>query len=134
MKPDFLGRLDALAGKRRSFVAGGGTGDATKGDDDDLPMLTDVVDIAEVSGDQPNNLSHGLSEPLLESMAAELANAVQQRLTADFPMLLDEAAERLSLELRRGIHQITEAAIRDYMARRRQLSLPLDDLDDAKAP
>ena len=134
MKPDFLGRLDALAGKRRSFVAGGGAGDATKSDDDDLPMLTDVVDIAEVSGDQPNNLSHGLSEPLLESMAAELANAVQQRLTADFPMLLDEAAERLSLELRRGIHQITEAAIRDYMARRRQLSLPLDDLDDAKAP
>jgi iron-sulfur cluster repair protein YtfE (RIC family) len=135
LKPDFLGRLDALAGKRRSFVAGSaGAGDSAKGDDDDLPMLTEVVDITEVSGDQPNSLSHGLSEPLLESMAAELANAVQQRVTADFPMLLEEATQRLSLELRRGIHQITEAAIRDYMARRRQLSLPLDDTVEDKAP
>ena len=29
-------------------------------------------------------------------------------------------------ELRRGMHQIAESAVRDYLARRRQLSLPLD--------
>lgn len=127
MKPDFLGRLDALAGRRRSFVAAGAATGESRPDDEDLPMLTEVVDITEVSGDQPNSLSHGLSEPLLESMAAELANAVQQRLTTDFPLLLEDATGRLAQELRRGIHQITESAIRDYMASRRQLRLPLDD-------
>lgn len=127
MKPDVLGRLDALAGRRRSFVAGGATGtEPARSEDDDLPLLTEVVDIAEVSGDQPHNRSQVLSEPLLEAMAAELANAVQQRLTADFPALLDDAVDRLANELRRGMHQITESAIRDYLARRRQLSLPLD--------
>lgn len=127
MKPDVLGRLDALAGKRRSFVAGGAAGtEPARNEDDDLPLLTEVVDIAEVSGDQPHSRSQGLSEPLLEAMAAELANAVQQRLTADFPALLDEAVGRLSDELRRGMHQIAESAVRDYLARRRQLSLPLD--------
>jgi hypothetical protein len=135
LKLDVMGRLDALAGKRRSFVAGGATtADANRHDDEDLPMLTEVVDIAEVSSDQPNSLSHAISEPLLETMAAELANAVQQRLTADFPLLLDDAVERLAVELRRGMHQITESAIRDYLARRRQLNLPLDDTGTTDAP
>ena len=126
---DVIGRLDALAGKRRSFVAGGSAADASRQDDDDLPLLTEVVDIAEVTSEQPNSLSHRISEPLLDAMAGELSHAIQQRLTADFPALLDDAVERLSAELRRGMHQITEAAIRDYLNRRRQLSLPLDGED-----
>lgn len=129
MKPDVIGRLDALAGKRRSFVAGTATAaePAPRTEDDDLPVLTEVVDISDVSGDQPNSGSHGLAEPLLEAMAAELSNAVQQRVTTEFPGLLDEALDHLAAELRRGIHQITESAVRDFLARRRQLSLPLDD-------
>ena len=126
---DVIGRLDALAGKRRSFVAGGSAADASRQDDDDLPLLTEVVDIAEVTSEQPNSLSHRISEPLLDAMAGELSHAIQQRLTADFPVLLDDAVGRLSAELRRGMHQITEAAIRDYLHRRRQLSLPLDGED-----
>ena len=128
MKPDVIDRLDALAGKRRSFVAqGAAETESPRQEDDDLPILTEVFDISEVSGDHPNNLTHTLSDPLLESIAAELTHAVQQRMTSDLPVLLDEALSRLAKDLRQGIHQISEAAIRDYLARRRQLTLPLDE-------
>lgn len=128
MKPDVIDRLDALAGKRRSFVAQGlPVTESLRPDDDDLPILTEVVDISEVSGDQPNSISHGLSDPMIESMSIELANSFQQRMTSDLPLVLDEALARLAAELRHGIHQIGEAAIRDYLARRRQMTLPLDE-------
>lgn len=135
MKPEVLGRLSALTGKRRSFVAqGASVPEAVRGDgeDDDLPILTEVVDISEVSGDRPNR--HAGLNPHLEAMAAELSHVVQQRMASDLPALLDESLDRLAAELKKGIHQITEVAIRDYLARQAQLSLPLDGDAPKKKP
>jgi hypothetical protein len=137
MTRDVVERLDALIQKRRSYVARdnapSGTGAGGQWidvpvaihEDDDVPVLTEVVDIAEVSTDAPATAGPTPIEPMLDAIAAELANSLQQRLTDELPPLLDTAFEHFSAEVRAGIRGITETAVRDFIERRRQLNLPL---------
>lgn len=136
MTRDIVDRLDALIQKRRSYVAqvdppNGAAGGrpievaAAVNEDDDVPVLTEVVDIAEVSIDAPATAGPTPVEPMLDAIAAELANALHQRLADELPSLLDTAFEHFSDEVRAGIRGITETAVRDFIERRRQLNLPL---------
>ena len=128
---EVIGRLDALAGRRRSFLAAGAQQPPPEPtEDEDLPVLTEVVDINEVSGDQPNAMHGGALDPLIEEVVAGLAHAVQQRLSNALPVLLENAMQRVSDEVRQGLHEATENAIRDYLAKQRQMSLPLETTPD----
>lgn len=139
MTRDVVDRLDALIRKRRSYVAQGDLPRETgarapqveafpaANEDDDVPVLTEVVDIAEVSTDAPIRTGPTPIEPMLDAIAAELVNALQQRLADELPPLLDTAFEHFSAEVRVGIRGITDTAVRDFIERRRQLNLPLVD-------
>ena len=93
-------------------------------DDDDVPILTEVVDVPAVSADQPAAVAHAPLEPLLDAMANDLTLLLQQRMAQDLPPVLEQAFARFGDELRRGIAEIAENAARDFVARRSQLHLP----------
>jgi len=99
--------------------------------DDDIPVLTEVVDLAAVSADAPNEQEAGidleaLRETLADTLAAELAHSIEQRLAAELPSLVEATLANLQDDLKQGIIAATEAALRDFIARRQQLQLPLE--------
>jgi len=117
--------------RRRSFVAAT-TRDAEFTntplptiDDDDLPVLTDVVP-AEVE-----QVSEASSEPdeeaLLSIIAADLVHSIEQQLAIELPTLIEATLINAQNELRAGVNSTLEMALRDFLARRQQLRLPLDD-------
>lgn len=132
-RADTLMRLgeSTLGGRRRrSFVAT----PTTKGvaanrrtpvsDDDDLPVLTEVVSAeAAVSEGSPDRFD----ETQVLILASDIAYAISQQLTEEMPTLLETALLNAGEELRAGISATMETALRDFIARRKQLHLPLDD-------
>lgn len=118
-----VSRIDALVKRRRSFVAADATLPAArKRDDEDVPLLTEVIDLGAAPGtdsEAPVPL-----EPLIQALAADLAHALEYRLQADLPGLLDAAFERLASDLRQGIAGVAESAVRDFLGRQQQLRLP----------
>lgn len=143
-EPDpLVSRIDALVKHRRSFVAraagpaAGGAGDeaapvtdaaperATGAPDEDVPLLTEVIDLGEASS--PDDAAPIPLEPLIQALAADLAHALEYRLQTDLPAVIDTALERLSTDLRSGVAQVAESAIRDFLGRQQQLRLPLGD-------
>ncbi len=94
-------------------------------DDDDLPVLTDVVP-AEVE-----QVSEASSEPdeeaLLSIIAADLVHSIEQQLAIELPTLIEATLINAQNELRAGVNSTLEMALRDFLARRQQLRLPLDD-------
>lgn len=128
-----VSRIDALVKRRRSFVARTGAppaADAPASDakqlaatDEDVPMLTEVIDLAEASS--PEDVAPVPLEPLIQALAADLAHALEYRLQADLPGVVDAALDRLSADLRAGMARVAESAIRDFLGRQQQLRLPL---------
>lgn len=105
--------------------------DLTPEADDDIPVLTEVVDLATVSADAPDEREAGidleaLRETLADTLAAELAHSIEQRLAAELPSLVEATLANLQDDLKQGIIAATEAALRDFIARRQQLQLPLE--------
>jgi len=128
---DVVDRIDSLVNRKRVFVAGAGTAAANRSaaEDEDIPMLTEVVDISEVSSDAPTSVAHPPIEPLLDAVTLEFASQLQQRFAQELPDLIDEATERLKIELQQTVHRITDQTLRDFVAKRQQLPLPLPDAD-----
>lgn len=141
-----VSRIDALVRHRRSFVARVTSGPVPPGDappaaagpaksataDEDVPLLTEVIDLAEASPEEASaQLGRMPLEPLIQALAADLAHALEYRLQNDLPAVVDAALERLSDDLRTGVARITESAIRDFLGRQQQLRLPLDERRDA---
>lgn len=135
-KDDVLNRIDSLIhpGKhrRRSFLATPPAPTVTSGadevasapGDEDIPVLTEVVPPeAAVSEAAPDRFD----ETLVSILAADLAHSIEQRLGVEIPSLIEATLESLEQDLRRGIVAATEAALRDFLARRQQLRLPLDE-------
>lgn len=130
-----VSRIDALVKHRRSFVARTAPGPATAGDaqpaaarpaaEEDVPLLTEVIDLAEASS--PDDAAPVPLEPLIQALAADLAHALEYRLQAELPGVVDAALERLSADLRAGVARVAESAIRDFLGRQQQLRLPLAD-------
>jgi hypothetical protein len=98
-------------------------------EDDDLPVLTEVVSAeAAVSEDR----SDRFDETQVSMLASEIAHAIGQQLTFELPNLLEATLLTAGEELRAGITATMETALRDFIARRKQLRLPLDEPDNEK--
>lgn len=123
--------------RRRSFVAST-TVTATpavhlsppSSDDDDLPLLTDVVIPAPTGPEE--DVDH-MASRLRSTLAADLADLVDRRLSSELPALLDAALVKAADHLRHGIAATIDTALRDFVAERGQLRLPLAEPDSGQA-
>lgn len=135
---DVVSRADSLM-RRRSFVATPPPApepvltlddfpvliaEAIPATDDDIPVLTEEVlpDIpaSSISRDR-------FDETLATRLASEFAHSLERRLAAELPTLVEASLAVLESDLRRGILDIANDAIKDFVARREQLRLPLED-------
>lgn len=135
---DVVERADSLMRRRRSFVATPVNKVVTEVasaptpviEDDDLPVLTEVVSAdAAVSEAVSKAGPDRFDETQLSLMATEIAHAIGQQLTSELPSLLESALLNAGEELRAGITATMETVLRDFIARRKQLSLPLNEPD-----
>ena len=127
---DVVDRIDSLMKRRRSFVAKTASSSESASaplpasDDNDLPVLTEVVSaeaaVSEVSPDR-------FDETQVSLLASDIAHAIGQQLTYELPTLLEATLLNAGEELRAGITSTMETALRDFIARRKQLRLPLDE-------
>ncbi|MFZ4535251.1 hypothetical protein [Propionivibrio sp.] len=129
---DIVERADSLMRRRRSFVATptskaeSASVPLLENDDDDLPVLTEVVSEAAVS-EAAAITTERFDETQVSLLASEIAHAIGQQLTYELPTLLEATLITAGEELRAGITATMETALRDFIARRKQLSLPLDE-------
>ena len=130
---DVVDRADSLMRRRRSFVAARPRAPEIAKpasvplpaiEDDDLPVLTEVVSADAAGFDER---SERLDETQVSLLASDIAHAIGQQLTFDLPSLLETALLNAGEELRAGITATMESALRDFIARRKQLRLPLDE-------
>ena len=129
-RSDIVERADSLMRRRRSFVAtSAATADHAStpmtGDDDDLPVLTEVVPEGGTVEPVTEHRSAPLDEAQVSLLASEITHAIEQQLAFELPTLIEASLISASEELRAGITSTIEAAIGDYVARRKQLRLPL---------
>ncbi|MCP5269270.1 MAG: hypothetical protein H6943_09560 [Zoogloeaceae bacterium] len=136
---DIVSRADSLMRRRRSFVA------ASTVQLEDFPVLTDPVtppqefDIPvlteEVMPEAPAAAASRdrFDETLAARLSAEFAHSLERRLAAELPSLVEASLAVLEADLRRGILDTANDAIKDFLARREQLRLPLDDQDNDPA-
>ena len=68
-----------------------------------------------------------LDETQVSLIAAEMSEAIQQQLVFELPTLIEAVLVSAGEELRAGITETMEMAMRDFIARRKQLRLPLDE-------
>ena len=133
---DVVDRADWLMRRRRSFVATPPASQPAHIDivetpriveEDDIPVLTEVVSAeAAVSEESP----HREDDTQITLLASDLAHAIGQQLTYELPTLLEAVLINAGEELRIVIAETMEAALRDDIARRKQLRLPLEDTND----
>lgn len=139
---DVLDRADSLITKRRrTFIAArreASSPDASvmpkleeivfaaapSADDEDLPVLTEVVPpeaaVSEASADR-------FDETLMSILVSDVAHAIEHQLAIELPTLIEASLLAVQEELRSGICTTVELALRDFLARRQQLRLPLDE-------
>lgn len=135
---------DRLAGRRRiyqrrSFVAAavatprtapGDTTRTSRSDSDDVPVLTDVVlPILPVSP-APVDPAKAVDKELLAAalrvtLAADLAEAIAQQLANDLPEIVAATLSVAAEGLRQEVAATIDRVLRDFLAQRGQLRLPL---------
>ena len=133
---DVVDRADTLMRRRRTFVAARPrapeiappipTPPLQAAEDDDLPVLTEVVAV-DAAGFTEH--SERFDETQVSLLASDIAHAIGQQLTSDLPNLLETTLLNAGEELRAGITATMETALRDFIARRKQLQLPLEEPD-----
>ena len=93
-------------------------------EDEDLPVLTEIVApeaaISEASPDR-------FDETLVSIIVSDITHAIEQQLAIELPTLIEASLLSVTEELRAGISATMAMALRDFLARRQQLRLPLDD-------
>ena len=127
-------RADSLMRRRRSFVAAPPASLPAQivetpqvVEEDDIPVLTEVVSAeAAVYEGSP----HRVDDTQITLLASDLAHAIGRQLAYELPTLLEAVLINAGEELRVGITETMETALRDYIARRKQLRLPLEDTID----
>jgi len=134
MRPESAG-----ARRRRSFVAGVGrkderaeqAGTAAQSsptlEDEDLPVLTEVIPEEQLAPPPEPPKPEQDDETLLAIIAADLVHSLENQLAIELPTLIEATLLSAQSELRNGINSTLEMALRDFLARRQQLRLPLDD-------
>lgn len=138
---DIVSRADSLMRRRRSFVAGtpataatGAIGDqlpppaapVASEADEDIPVLTEEVMPDMPAAGAPRDR---FDETLAARLASEFSHTLERRLAAELPSLVEASLAVLEADLRRGILDTADSAIKDFIARREQLRLPLDEPD-----
>ncbi len=99
-------------------------------EEDDLPVLTEIVPSQEDEQElAPQTGPRELDEEEVAHLAADIVEAVGKQLAYELPTLLEATLLNASEELRAGIASTMDSALRDYLARRKQLSLPLEEPD-----
>lgn len=126
---------DALAGetgrghsrrlqRRRSFVVSTMRADREqlverlqkiRADDDDLPVLTDVIATTDVDVPALGNAS-SVDNRQATALAMDLADQVNRQLADALPALLEEALAVAGEHLRQGVGTLMESVLRDFMA------------------
>jgi hypothetical protein len=118
--------------RRRSFLASTTSAEDAEGstrlarrnsEDDDLPLLTDVVVDVEA---EPETSIDDIAADLRPTLAAELAQLIDRHLAASLPALIEAAVADAAEHLRGGIEASITMAAADFVAQRGQLPLPLD--------
>lgn len=127
--------------RRRSFVAGTRSPEKPAEsaeipilplptiEDDDLPVLTEVVPDEQPEpppAAEPAKPERD-DEALLAIIADDLVRTLETQLAIELPTLIEATLIGAQAELRNGINSTLEMALRDFLARRRQLRLPLND-------
>ena len=126
--------------RRRSFLATAhaGTEQTTVPlpliEEEDIPVLTEVVSIETALSE--TQLIEGHSEHFEETqiaiLASDIAHAINLQMAYELPTLIEATLLNASAELRAGITSTVDTALRDFIARRRQLRLPLDEPGNGK--
>lgn len=126
-------RLPQTTRRRRSFLASLDPGERSSGntrsargphDDEELPLLTDVV-----AGDDAESAegSQDRAADLRPALSSELAVLLDRHLAAVLPGLIEAAAQVANDQLRRNLTASVAQALDDFVAQRGQLLLPLDE-------
>ena len=116
-------RADSLMRRRRSFVAAPPASLPAQivetpqvVEEDDIPVLTEVVSAeAAVYEGSP----HRVDDTQITLLASDLAHAIGRQLAYELPTLLEAVLINAGEELRVGITETMETALRDYIARRK---------------
>ena len=123
--------------RRRSFVAtttdqanaaanaAANTADPAE-EDEDIPVLTEVVSTEPPAPEAPAVIDE---ETLLAIIASDLVRNLEKQLAIELPTLIEAALVNAQIELRSGISATMKMALRDFLDRRQQLSLPFEDLN-----
>lgn len=120
--------------QRRSFVALAAVTDTADGerlrrpdgDDDDVPVLTDVVLAAPAA---PEEDEDRIAARLRTALAAELAELVDRQIASQLPALVEAALAKTADQVRQGMAATIAMALLDFQAQRGQLRLPLPEPD-----
>jgi hypothetical protein len=116
--------------RRRSFIASVDRPvkltppDRSGAEDEDLPVLTEVVSPAEAL---PEAKAAGIVTGLRPLLATDLADVVDRQLRNDLPVLIEAALCGAAEQLQRGLATTIETALHDFLTQRGQLRLPLED-------
>ncbi|MBL8394949.1 MAG: hypothetical protein JNK99_09410 [Candidatus Accumulibacter sp.] len=121
--------------RRRSFVASTTQREAADlaaqvsspgSEEEDLPLLTEVVlppsDLAEAR-DEPESVK-AILRPIL---TAELTSLLDCQLSSELPTLIESALQSAGEQLQHAINATITTAMRDFIAQRGQLQLPLEE-------
>lgn len=128
------GELPRQMRRRRSFLAsstpsampyGAAASTQLAPEDDNLPLLTDIVVAAEAVAEEESD-DH-VTASLRPALAAELAQFIDGHLADELPALVEAAALHTAKRLRDGIGASIAEALRDFVAERGQLQLPLEE-------
>ena len=111
-------------------------------EEEDIPVLTEVVPpdtpfepVTTEPVDSPDELDPMIAvESRIEELAADMARAIAEQMAYELPTLIEATLLNAGAELRNGITATMETALREYIAQRKQLNLPLDGAEDIKAP
>ena len=101
-------------------------------DEDDIPLLTEVVpsdepEDEEQIADEPEPEPSATFDDRLEELATQMAEAIGRQMAYELPTLIEATLLNAEEGLRTGITATMDAALRDFIARRKQLPLPLDE-------
>jgi hypothetical protein len=132
-KDDVVSRADSLM-RRRSFVAAPPApppqAEAAPAPlvaldfDEDIPVLTEEVQPEMPTDEAPRDR---FDETLAARLASELAHGMERRLAAELPTLIEAGLAALEADLQRSLRDTADGAIKDFLARRQQLRLPLEE-------
>ena len=108
-------------------------------EEDDIPVLTEVIppdapiEAKAVEQEEPPGADPLITvESRIEEQAADMARAIAEQMAYELPTLIEATLLNAGTELRNGITATMETALREYIARSKQLNLPLEGTEDIK--